>query len=228
MFGSASSPRTASSVYGTNTHLEEFAAAAASHGAGEVRLRARGPAPGRGHLPARRGRASRATARPTTTTAACYSFRVKSRIKDVGVYRPRAPLDLRGGVCDRTRRAARPSSTCDEARPRVASLGPRVPPLSRDLAATRRAPRWRAAGRQVVFTNGCFDLLHAGPRRACSRRPAPRATCWWSAINTDASVQPAQGRRPAGDPRARARRGAARAGGVSTASSSTTRTRRSR
>lgn len=29
-----------------------------------------------------------------------------------------------------------------------------------DLVTTRRA--WRGAGRRVVLTNGCFDLLHAG------------------------------------------------------------------
>lgn len=30
------------------------------------------------------------------------------------------------------------------------------------LAITERVRRWRAAGERVVFTNGCFDLLHAG------------------------------------------------------------------
>ncbi len=30
----------------------------------------------------------------------------------------------------------------------------------RELVAERQA--WRSAGRRVVFTNGCFDLLHAG------------------------------------------------------------------
>ncbi len=30
------------------------------------------------------------------------------------------------------------------------------------LALTRRVQRWRRAGRRIVFTNGCFDLLHAG------------------------------------------------------------------
>jgi D-beta-D-heptose 7-phosphate kinase/D-beta-D-heptose 1-phosphate adenosyltransferase len=33
--------------------------------------------------------------------------------------------------------------------------------VSRDQAA-RQAAQARAAGRKVVFTNGCFDLLHAG------------------------------------------------------------------
>lgn len=30
----------------------------------------------------------------------------------------------------------------------------------RDIVALRRT--WKTEGRQVVFTNGCFDLLHAG------------------------------------------------------------------
>lgn len=29
-------------------------------------------------------------------------------------------------------------------------------------AAVERRARWRAEGRRVVFTNGCFDLLHPG------------------------------------------------------------------
>lgn len=33
--------------------------------------------------------------------------------------------------------------------------------ISRD-AAKERAAEWRAAGKVIVYTNGCFDLLHAG------------------------------------------------------------------
>ena len=29
-------------------------------------------------------------------------------------------------------------------------------------ALVRQVRRWRRAGRRIVFTNGCFDLLHAG------------------------------------------------------------------
>jgi len=51
-----------------------------------------------------------------------------------------------------------------------------VPKLAPDLAALAAAlaPR-RAAGARVVFTNGCFDLLHPGPTP-----PARWATCWSS------------------------------------------------
>ncbi|MFN3690690.1 MAG: adenylyltransferase/cytidyltransferase family protein, partial [Fimbriimonadales bacterium] len=36
--------------------------------------------------------------------------------------------------------------------------------LTRDQLA-QLAPMWRAAGKQVVLTNGCFDLLHVGHLR---------------------------------------------------------------
>lgn len=29
-------------------------------------------------------------------------------------------------------------------------------------AAAQRAAQWRAEGREIVFTNGCFDILHYG------------------------------------------------------------------
>jgi bifunctional ADP-heptose synthase (sugar kinase/adenylyltransferase) len=33
--------------------------------------------------------------------------------------------------------------------------------VSREIAREKRQA-WKAAGEKVVFTNGCFDLLHAG------------------------------------------------------------------
>jgi D-beta-D-heptose 7-phosphate kinase/D-beta-D-heptose 1-phosphate adenosyltransferase len=54
-------------------------------------------------------------------------------------------------------------------------------------AALRRVAEWRAHGLKVGFTNGCFDILHAGhvallraARRRCDRLVV--------ALNTDASV----------------------------------------
>ncbi|GAA0573942.1 D-glycero-beta-D-manno-heptose-7-phosphate kinase [Craurococcus roseus] len=54
-------------------------------------------------------------------------------------------------------------------------------------AALRRVSEWRAQGLRVGFTNGCFDILHAGhvsllqaARRRCDRLVV--------ALNTDASV----------------------------------------
>ena len=45
----------------------------------------------------------------------------------------------------------------------------KVLPLDRLLA---RVAAWRSAGERVVFTNGCFDILHIGHIRCWSRRGA--------------------------------------------------------
>jgi D-beta-D-heptose 7-phosphate kinase/D-beta-D-heptose 1-phosphate adenosyltransferase len=63
-----------------------------------------------------------------------------------------------------------------------------------ELAAKSRA--LRAAGRQLVFTNGCFDLLHVGHVRylAAARREGDALAV---GLNSDASVLRIKGpRRP--------------------------------
>ena len=84
------------SVYGTNTHLEDFVPARAE-GTGEVRL----------HLDDLRlvegtylldVAAHRRDGTPYDYHRGLYSFRVKSRIKDVGVYRPPHRWEFAGGV----------------------------------------------------------------------------------------------------------------------------------
>jgi D-beta-D-heptose 7-phosphate kinase / D-beta-D-heptose 1-phosphate adenosyltransferase len=63
--------------------------------------------------------------------------------------------------------------------------------LSRqDLAA--RAAAWRLAGKRVVFTNGCFDLLHAG-HLALLQHAAKLGDILLLAINSDASVRRLKG-----------------------------------
>jgi rfaE bifunctional protein nucleotidyltransferase chain/domain len=47
--------------------------------------------------------------------------------------------------------------------------------------------RWRAAGRTVVFTNGCYDLLHPGHVRLLERSRS-LGDVLILALNTDASV----------------------------------------
>ena len=51
----------------------------------------------------------------------------------------------------------------------------------------RQRAAWRAAGRRVVLTNGCFDILHPGhiALLEASRREGDRLVV---AINSDASV----------------------------------------
>ena len=55
-----------------------------------------------------------------------------------------------------------------------------------------RAGGWRAAGRRIVFTNGCFDLLHAG-HLALLSQAARLGDVLVVAINSDASVRRLKG-----------------------------------
>jgi D-beta-D-heptose 7-phosphate kinase / D-beta-D-heptose 1-phosphate adenosyltransferase len=59
-----------------------------------------------------------------------------------------------------------------------------------DLAS--RAASWRMAGKRVVFTNGCFDLLHAGHLSLLSQA-AKLGDVLVLAINSDASVRRLKG-----------------------------------
>jgi D-beta-D-heptose 7-phosphate kinase/D-beta-D-heptose 1-phosphate adenosyltransferase len=59
-----------------------------------------------------------------------------------------------------------------------------------DLIA--RAATWRMAGKRIVFTNGCFDLLHAGHLSLLSQA-AQLGDILVLAINSDASVRRLKG-----------------------------------
>jgi D-beta-D-heptose 7-phosphate kinase/D-beta-D-heptose 1-phosphate adenosyltransferase len=58
--------------------------------------------------------------------------------------------------------------------------------VSRDLAVSL-VSLWRSDGRRIVFTNGCFDLLHPGHIRLLQRAKS-EGDVLVVAINTDASV----------------------------------------
>lgn len=58
--------------------------------------------------------------------------------------------------------------------------------------ARRRVAAWRRAGERVAFTNGCFDLVHAGHIRILSRARAA-ADRLVVGINSDASVRRLKG-----------------------------------
>lgn len=73
-----------------------------------------------------------------------------------------------------------------------------------ETAALRRIRAWQAAGLTVGFTNGCFDILHAGHVRylAQARRLCDRLVV---GLNSDSSVRILKGpERPVNDEQARA------------------------
>ncbi len=58
--------------------------------------------------------------------------------------------------------------------------------------AARSVSQWRAAGETVVFTNGCFDLLHVGHVQTLSRAKA-EGDRLVVGVNSDASVSRLKG-----------------------------------
>ena len=63
--------------------------------------------------------------------------------------------------------------------------------LSRDDLVSLRA-QWKAEGKTVVFTNGCYDVLHPGHIRLLERARA-LGDVLILALNSDASVQRLKG-----------------------------------
>ncbi|MBI3615930.1 MAG: D-glycero-beta-D-manno-heptose 1-phosphate adenylyltransferase [Candidatus Omnitrophica bacterium] len=64
-----------------------------------------------------------------------------------------------------------------------------VLPLGRLVPVARRL---KAEGKRIAFTNGCFDLLHAGHLDYLKRIKA-KADCLIVAVNSDASVRKLKG-----------------------------------
>ncbi len=73
--------------------------------------------------------------------------------------------------------------------PRPLAYRDKVAPLARVRAACRRAQR---AGKRVVFTNGCFDLLHPGHVRYLALARA-RGDLLVVGLNSDRSVRALKG-----------------------------------
>lgn len=68
----------------------------------------------------------------------------------------------------------------------------------------QKAAEWRAAGKSIVFTNGCFDILHAGHIASLSEA-AQQGDILIVALNADSSVRALKGEgRPVNDENARA------------------------
>jgi rfaE bifunctional protein nucleotidyltransferase chain/domain len=167
------------SVYGTNTHIEEFKPKRAS-GAFDLAFEIQDLRLVEGSYLLDIA-AHRRDGTPYDYHRGLYSFRVRSRVKDVGVYRPhhgwtfsealqiepppeRAELQLRLDERVERRRHADTRAT-----------------LQNDRAS------FRALDRAVVFTNGCFDILHAGHIRLLEQARA-EGDVLVVGINSDASV----------------------------------------
>jgi rfaE bifunctional protein nucleotidyltransferase chain/domain len=75
--------------------------------------------------------------------------------------------------------------------PGATGAGPREAPTPLDLLCQERAA-WRAAGRRVVLTNGCFDLLHAG-HVALLEAARAEGEVLIVALNSDLSVRRVKG-----------------------------------
>ena len=106
-----------------------------------------------------------------------YSFLVSSTLKDVGVARLAHEWTFSPKI-----RIAAPGQEAALRDPKIKSL--------RELLPIRRALRKR--GKTVVFTNGCFDLLHGGHVRLF-RKARERGDVLIVALNTDASVRKLKG-----------------------------------
>jgi len=63
--------------------------------------------------------------------------------------------------------------------------------LSRD-SIQKIAKQWRSRGRKIVFTNGCFDILHAGHVQYLQKAKAC-GDCLIVGLNSDASVRRLKG-----------------------------------
>lgn len=71
-------------------------------------------------------------------------------------------------------------------------------------ALTEQARQWKADGKTIAFTNGCFDLLHAG-HIATLTGAAAEADVLVVGLNADTSVKKLKGEgRPVNDEQARA------------------------
>ena len=75
--------------------------------------------------------------------------------------------------------------------------------LSREALETKLA-EWRSAGKTIVFTNGCFDILHRGHVEYLAQA-ADLGDKLIVGLNTDASVKRLKGEsRPVNDEKSRA------------------------
>lgn len=64
--------------------------------------------------------------------------------------------------------------------------------LRDDMVIARHVNMWKALGKKIVFTNGCFDILHHGHLDLIAKA-ADMGNILIVALNTDASVKKLKG-----------------------------------
>jgi rfaE bifunctional protein nucleotidyltransferase chain/domain len=166
-------------VYGTNTHLEDYLPRRAA-GDGQVKLTLRDLRLVEGTYLVDVA-AHRRDGTPYDYLRGRHSFRMKSRIKDVGVYRPAHEWAFAGGL-DLETPTPRAELDLHEAEPAATPLA----------ALVEERAAWRKAGRKVVLTNGCFDLLHPG-HVALFEAARAQGDVLVVAVNSDRSVREIKG-----------------------------------
>jgi len=171
-------------VYGTNTHLEEYKPRKAQ-GPFQLTFEIKDLRLVEGSYILDIA-AHRRDGTPYDYHRGLYSFRVRSRVKDVGVYRPHHVWTFSETL----------AIDSPPARPEL-----ELRPLERverrrgaDTLASLQNDRasFRALGRAVVFTNGCFDILHAGHVRLLEQARA-EGDILVVGLNSDASVKRLKG-----------------------------------
>jgi D-beta-D-heptose 7-phosphate kinase/D-beta-D-heptose 1-phosphate adenosyltransferase len=79
-----------------------------------------------------------------------------------------------------------------ELKQRINERNPGGPKVLDVKAAASRIAAWKEQGQRIVFTNGCFDLLHVG-HVTYLRKARALGDCLVVGLNTDASVQRLKG-----------------------------------
>jgi rfaE bifunctional protein nucleotidyltransferase chain/domain len=171
-------------VYGTNTHIEEFKSKrVAGPFSFTLEIQDLRLVEGSYILDVA---AHRKDGTPYDYHRGLYAFRVRSRVKDVGVYRPHHTWAFSDSL-----QIAEPPARNELELRAVERVERRrhadtLPTLHNDRAS------FRALGKRVVFTNGCFDILHAGHVSLLEQARA-EGDILVVGINSDASVKRIKG-----------------------------------
>ncbi len=175
-------------VYGTNTHIEEYKATSLS-GPFEMSFEIQDLRLVEGSYMVDVA-VHRRDGTPYDYHRGLYTFRVRSRVKDVGVYRPAHKWSFSEGV-----RIEKPPPRAELILRGIERTARRSLAETMDTLRNDRA-RFGALHKLVVFTNGCFDILHSGHISLLEQARA-EGDVLIVGLNSDVSVKRLKGdRRP--------------------------------